>query len=121
MSNVFTGLAPGLYDVYIADAMVPFCYIHLTITVSNSFIDGIATGIYRLYPVPVDEKVTIELTGNNTAGAVSTVCSLQGKELLVTNLTEVKTVLETTSLQPGVYLLKVCIEGKYFMSKFVKL
>ena len=62
----------------------------------------------KLYPNPVVNNLTIELNNNNTLHhATVQLININGKTVLTKTLTASKTVLETSNLRSGMYLIKV--------------
>ncbi|WP_034060658.1 HYR domain-containing protein [Lacinutrix jangbogonensis] len=81
-----------------------------TLSISNFDMEGI-----RLYPNPMDTKLTIEL--NNTSNLVSVILfDITGKKVL----SSTNKIIFVDTLQSGVYLVKVTTDKGTFIKKLVK-
>jgi hypothetical protein len=74
-----------------------------------------------VYPNPVQEVLTIQLPFTHQGIGSVFVCDAQGKMVLedktATNSTKQ---LQLSSLQPGIYVLKIWVDGQVYFSKIVK-
>lgn len=88
--------------------------------------DDYPTGasIFSVYPNPSAGRITISLleTSNNPyhAGAIISILDMSGREVLTSFFGDSPTKsLNTTFLLPGLYMIKMSIEGKNFTEKLI--
>lgn len=74
----------------------------------------------RIYPIPVDDNLTIDLLNNANSTAI-TVLQLDGKVVLSTNTNESKINIELTSFPNGIYFLTIQNELGFYKEKVVVL
>jgi len=74
----------------------------------------------NIYPNPFNQTLSIEMEENIRNGEVK-IYDLVGKEVLKQKLTDIKTTVNTSTLENGIYVLKVVSsEGNMFVGKVVK-
>jgi hypothetical protein len=71
---------------------------------------------FRVYPNPVNDKFTVELTGKSDI----TIYNSTGKLIITKPDAEIKVEIDAQSWQPGVYLVSVRQNNKTGFSKIVK-
>lgn len=87
---------------------------------NNAGISEANKGKIKIYPNPVNENVTIEIT-ENLLGADISICDLSGRIVLVSVLSELNHTLNTSNLLKGIYDLKITTkEGEFISRKLVK-
>ena len=72
---------------------------------------------FKFYPNPVQE--VLNLSANNTIESVSIV-SMLGQKVMETSVNQTTSAIDIASLYPGVYLLKVMIDGRSATYKIIK-
>lgn len=73
----------------------------------------------KLSPNPVSTQLAIQ-TENEMMNASATVTDLLGRIILQEKLNPTQTVIHTSNLNSGIYLLQIDAEGERLMKKFVK-
>lgn len=93
-------------------------------TISEVFTTGLPEGVlagkYRLYPIPAEEVLILDLM-ETPVNASLTIHSLAGTSVMSKSIYTRRTFLNTASLKPGVYFIKICNNGLYYVSKVVKI
>jgi hypothetical protein len=74
-----------------------------------------------VYPVPASETLILELTeiDNNLWNAFAEIHNLQGQIIKTISLTDKKTLVDTSSLAPGIYIINIFVDGERMVQKFV--
>jgi glucose/arabinose dehydrogenase len=74
----------------------------------------------QVYPNPIQENVTIEIT-ENLLGAAITICDLSGRIVVESVLSDLSQTLNTNNLPKGIYELKITKkDGEIISQKMVK-
>jgi hypothetical protein len=74
----------------------------------------------QVYPNPIQENVTIEIT-ENLLGAAITICDLSGRIVVESVLSDLSQTLNTNNLPKGIYELKITTkDGGFISRKLVK-
>lgn len=88
--------------------------------IDNASLGQLNQHLAKVYPNPVQENVTIEIT-ENLLGADISICDLSGRIVLVSVLSELNLTLDTSNLLKGIYELKITTkEGEFISRKLVK-
>jgi len=86
----------------------------------NASVGQLNQHLVQVYPNPIQENVTIEIT-ENLLGAAITICDLSGRIVLESILSELNLTLNTGNLPKGIYELKITTkEGEFISRKLVK-
>jgi hypothetical protein len=85
---------------------------------ATAVIDINKTGIWSMYPVPANDFVNIDYSGNGTAWL--TLSNITGETLLQSVLSERITRLDISSLPAGVYLVSVTSGDQTSVGKLIK-
>lgn len=86
----------------------------------NASLGQLNQHLVKVYPNPVQENVTIEIT-ENLLGADISICDLSGRIALESVLSELNLTLDTSNLLKGIYELKITTkEGEFISRKLVK-
>ena len=95
-----------------------------TINTTLTVVEGSALSVIdenlvdvTIYPNPVEDKLTIETTADIT-NKIATVYDINGKYILNTKLNS--NTLDVSSLESGVYFLRLGSDGKSIKRKFIK-
>ena len=82
---------------------------------------GIRPG-FSIYPSPSSTQITIELpiTVTSNKSKAITIYSANGKQVLTSQMTERKTVVDVAGLPQGIYLVKIISDDGVMVGKFVK-
>ncbi len=82
------------------------------------------TNEFAIYPNPVQDKLTFQFKEVSIKNAQIQIYNLGGKlildQVLNAATSNEKVVLETENLNPGLYFLRVCVNGKMYSKKFSK-
>lgn len=82
----------------------------------NASLGQLNQHLVKVYPNPVQENVTIEIT-ENFLGAAITICDLSGRILLESVLSELNLTFNTAHLPKGMYELKITTTAGDFISR----
>ena len=61
----------------------------------------------KLYPNPATDKLTVELSGVNMDAATLKIYGITGVAVHISELTQLKTVVDLSNLDQGIYLISV--------------
>lgn len=117
-----------IYNVCAGDHLLTVnsgnCFVQNNTSVGTTSIpEGMAAGIYRLYPRPFTDELILDMNRQQSpgqSGASLTIYTLQGIQLITQPITNQRTRINTTTLRPGVYIVKVCLGGECYVTKVVK-
>lgn len=88
--------------------------------IDNASLGQLNQHLAKVYPNPVQENVTIEIT-ENLLGADISICDLSGRIVLVSVLSELSQTLDLNSLPKGMYEMKITTnDGGIIAQKIVK-
>ncbi len=73
-----------------------------------------------LYPNPSSSQITIELPHLPQKKTILTIYNLSGQQLITSQITEIKTVVDVSCLTGGVYFVKVANDEKVMVGKVIK-
>jgi hypothetical protein len=95
--------------------------INETFLPSNNSINNIwiVSNSIKIYPNPVTDKVTIETSAIQTNGQLS-IITLTGQQLISRQVTELKTVIDISTLPSGVYFVRLTNDKTVQVGKFIK-
>jgi hypothetical protein len=86
----------------------------------NASIGQLNQNLVRVYPNPIQENVTIEIS-ENLLGANITICDLSGRIVVDAVLSDLSQTLNTNNLPKGIYELKITTkDGEFITRKMVK-
>ncbi len=86
----------------------------------TSIAENFSTDVLTLYPNPASNIITIEFSSSNLKGAIN-IFNMMGKIVYSTFTLSSTINVNLEGLIPGVYLISVEIDGKFFKEKFIKL
>jgi PKD repeat protein len=90
-----------------------------SVSISLTSIDDVLNQTWiSLYPNPADKQFTVELPAAGTNTLVQ-LTDLSGKEIFQTTSTEKAITCNTSSLNKGIYLVRVVNEGRTSINKLV--
>jgi len=93
-----------------------FYYYHTILGISDRMAQ---TGNLTVYPNPASNYLTIETSGVQTPGSVS-IITMDGRQLITFQITQIKTRCNISSLPGGVYLVRLNNGRNVWMGKFIK-
>jgi len=67
--------------------------------------------LFKIYPNPAKEQLTIEADIKRSDQAVITICNIMGEIVLSEKITSGKTAINTSNLNNGTYLYRIIIDG----------
>lgn len=113
---IVTGLAPGLYEVTVSDGTG--CVIVDTVFVDfPAGISELSNHSVFIYPNPATDRVHVDIKGLNNAELSISVIDLSGRVVIAEE--SAAKLLNTSSLANGVYIIKLSMEGDFYMSRLV--
>ncbi len=74
---------------------------------------------YNIYPNPVKSMVTVSMPKSITTSTSLELTTVSGKKVITRNFKE-RVDLDLSHLPPGIYILKLITEGRFFTQKLVK-
>jgi hypothetical protein len=80
-------------------------------------VPSVAVSEFKMYPNPASHEITIETIGEIQKVSI---CNLLGQELISKNPNGNSTTFQIGAFKNGIYMVKTTIDGKEFLSKFVK-
>jgi hypothetical protein len=114
-----------LYSVYFTDANTGYA-VGLNGTILKTTNGGtgysdlsFTSKTLNIYPNPLSEKITIELSGIPCTRQLS-IMNLNGQEVMQYKITESKTQIDITSLPSGVYFVRLTNDKTVQVGKIVK-
>ena len=118
-----TGLAAGTYTCQITDSKG--CKVVVSVTVNQEIsISPASLGIaeWKIFPNPAHHELSLSVSFNQKENVTAVLYDLNGKEMMQTsekNTTEWTKQLDISSLQQGIYLLKIQTGKGYFIEKII--
>lgn len=79
-----------------------------------------ANSTYRFFPNPARDNITIEKLSNTNQNEYIAICDIQGKKILQQQLKQSQTVIDISSLNKGLYIIKLINSEHLELNKFVK-
>ena len=124
-----TGLAAGLYDVYVEDYLGCSAVIQVEIGNQNPYCSGRFAASSKevkglsIYPSIISSDVKIFSNYTEPVAATVTITSLDGKSAISGNMVlqvNKETSVNTNDLAPGIYSMRVVVDTESYVVKIVK-
>lgn len=107
------GLEGGTNNATATSSFPLGTYTNTTASLNNNKIEGFTT-----YPNPITNK-EFTISSNNTNRKEVTIFNVLGKQVLKTNISGLKSIINVSSVNKGIYILKVTESGKTATKKLV--
>jgi hypothetical protein len=122
-TDSISGLGAGQYTVTVTDSNQCTLTTTFQINVFTGLTDYLSVDVFKLYPNPASESITVELTKSlSPSPGVFTVCNMLGQQMLVLKQTAgagSKQYLDVSTLSDGIYFIALDTPNGKSIRKFM--